>query len=504
MSGAPREGSVTYPVRVGEVLRAKYRVDGILGRGGMGTVAVATNLRLGTRVALKLLNVSSKDDPDAAARFAREARVAARIASEHVVRILDVDETEQGEPMFVMEYLDGTDLDTLLDREGRLEIGRAVDYVLQACEALAEAHARGIVHRDLKPANLFLAEKADGTRVVKLLDFGISKLVAAEDLALTDTGVVVGSPFFMSPEQLLSAKHVDRRTDVWSLGVTLYLLLSGELPFDAETSSSVAARIAAASPVPLSAVLAGVPPELERAVMRCIAKKPDERFSDIADLARAIEPFAAPGSLGGAERVARAALRGATSGRDARPPGAASAPPPPPPTQVPSGARGPSAASEGRWTLEAEAPEPEPAPMKDVAAPPRATPAPARPERGGQTDHTTSRDQSSLRPAPRGRARVAAVAVACASVVTFGAWALWPGRGPREEVRGAAAEASAQARSPDGPAPSATEAPARPSSEVDPPPASSTAAAASARPAPARVPRGPGRGAKNPADIELK
>ena len=225
----------------GDVLAGKYRVERVLGSGGMGVVVAAMHLTLQERVALKFLLPEGAKKEETVTRFLREARAAAKIKSEHVARVSDVGTLESGAPYLVMEYLDGSDLSALLRRDGPLPPRDAVEYVLQACEALAEAHAVGIVHRDLKPANLFLARHAGGAPRIKVLDFGISKLTARDpsmppdDPSMTRTRAWLGSPLYMSPEQMRSARDVDTRTDIWALGVILYELLSGKPPFDGET-----------------------------------------------------------------------------------------------------------------------------------------------------------------------------------------------------------------------------------------------------------------------------
>ena len=300
MSDSPHPSA---SVLVGQTLRGKYRVDRVLGSGGMGTVVAATNLRLGLPVAIKVLRPALLGNASAVARFAREARAAAKLTSEHTVRILDVDDSDAGEPFLVMELLLGHDLATAI-AGGPLPVARAVTYVLQACVAVAEAHAHGIVHRDIKPANLFLTTDPSGEPRVKLLDFGISKALENEmegDLSLTDAGGVLGSPYFMSPEQIRSAKQVDARTDLWSLGVVLYQLLTGALPFAATNATSLAARIAADPPLPIGRV--DVPTALRAVILRCLEKSPDRRFATVLDLARALAPF---GGAGGAEWVLRA------------------------------------------------------------------------------------------------------------------------------------------------------------------------------------------------------
>lgn len=298
-------------LKQGAILRGKYRIKRVLGEGGMGRVVRATHLKLDQDVAIKMLKPESMKNERVVARFAREARAAARLKSEHVVRILDVDEQESVEaggssaPFIVMEYLDGTDLDRLVRKRGPVSSTRAAELALEACEGLAEAHALGIVHRDVKPANLFLATSQRGVERVKLLDFGISKPPeSGEDPTITEADRLLGSPSFMSPEQLKAARDVDARTDVWSLGVVLYFLVSGRLPFEGDSATSVAARIAADPPRPLDDVK-DLPRELVTVVMRCLEKDPAARYGSVAALARALAPFA-PGGGAAASRVSSA------------------------------------------------------------------------------------------------------------------------------------------------------------------------------------------------------
>ncbi len=242
------------PLRPGDVVAEKYRVERVLGRGGMGIVVQATHLQLDQRVALKFLLPEVAAHPEVVSRFLREARAAVKVQSEHVARVLDVATTPDGTPFMVMEYLQGDDLAQRVTERGALPLSDAVGYVLEACEAIAEAHSLGIVHRDLKPANLFLAERPSGKPTVKVLDFGISKLPASvADAALTQPTTMMGSPSYMSPEQMVAAATVDTRTDVWAMGVVLYELLTAKLPFMADTMPELVGAVLQRRPEPLSA-----------------------------------------------------------------------------------------------------------------------------------------------------------------------------------------------------------------------------------------------------------
>jgi serine/threonine-protein kinase len=287
----------------GEILGGKYRVERVLGAGAMGTVYAATHVVLGQRVAIKRMHVERLGRPNARERFLREARAAARLRSQHVARVIDVGVCEDGAPFIVMEHLDGEDLATLLDRRGALPFAEAVEYVLQAAEAVAEAHAAGIVHRDLKPANLFLIRDPAGSPCVKVLDFGISKLLG-DDLALTRNAVAVGSPLYMSPEQMVSSKDVDSRTDLWSLGVVLYELVTAAVPFDEERPEALYGRILQTPPPEISTLVTTVPAGLEAVILQCLQKDRRRRFANAADLAAALAPFLPERGAGLAARVA--------------------------------------------------------------------------------------------------------------------------------------------------------------------------------------------------------
>lgn len=293
---------------IGELIAGKYRIERQLGQGGMGVVMLATHIELGQFVALKFLKLkqtSASLGEEALARFLREARAAVRLKSEHVARILDVGKQVNGEPFIVMEYLEGDDLSKYAKKRGQFPIGEAVEFVLQTCEAVVEAHALGIIHRDLKPQNLFLTRRLNGAPLVKVLDFGISKTIGEQrDISLTESSAVLGSPLYMSPEQMRAAKSADARSDVWSLGVILYEFLTGEVPFDGDTLTELCLKVAQDTPAPPQTKRADLPPELAAIVMRCLEKDPNARFANAAAFAEALEPFAASAGRG-TERVWR-------------------------------------------------------------------------------------------------------------------------------------------------------------------------------------------------------
>jgi eukaryotic-like serine/threonine-protein kinase len=281
---------------VGELVNGKYRVDGTAGAGGMGVVLIATHVELGHRVAIKVLAHDGGTNDTAVERFLREGKAAASLRSDHVVRIYDVGRLESGIPFMVMELLIGEDLGSYVSAHGPVEPTQAVDWILQACNAIAEAHASGIIHRDLKPANLFLTQRSDGSDCVKVLDFGISKRLTSPDTDpcqanLTATRQIVGSPAYMSPEQVRNTRDVDHRVDIWALGMTLYEFLSGRPAFFADTFPAVCAAIAADAPVPLREVVPDIPQGLERIVLQCLEKDPAKRFASVSDLAATLVPY---------------------------------------------------------------------------------------------------------------------------------------------------------------------------------------------------------------------
>jgi hypothetical protein len=291
----------------GTVLAGKYRVDRVLGEGGMGVVVAATDTQLERHVAIKFLLPEYVEHKEAAVRFLREARSAVKIRSEHVARVIDVGTMETGAPYMVMEYLEGQDLSGLLADRSSLPAEEAVGHVLEACDAIAEAHSVGIVHRDLKPANLFLARQPDGSTRIKVLDFGISKatMTSTTDPSLTRTSSMMGSPLYMSPEQMRSAKNVDPRTDIWALGVILYELLYGEPPFYAESIPELSAKVLLEEPVSIRSRRADVPAALEAIVFKALAKNVDQRYATVADLAIALGPFGPARTRANVERASR-------------------------------------------------------------------------------------------------------------------------------------------------------------------------------------------------------
>jgi serine/threonine-protein kinase len=304
-------------VQSGQLIAGKYRVEQVLGRGGMGVVMAALHEQLNQRVALKFLTDNAFQQPEAVTRFLREARAAVQIQSEHVARVMDVGTLDSGAPYMVMEYLRGRDLKEVSSRRGPLPITEAVDYLLQACDAVAEAHSLGIVHRDLKPSNLFLTERPDGSPLVKVLDFGISKALQSGErsqLQMTASAAIMGSPQYMSPEQIRSSKNVDARADVWALGTILHELLTGTPAYVADTVPGLLAMIVADAPPPLSASRPDAPSELEAAILRCLEKDRERRFASVAVLARSLERFASAETRPLVRRIAR------VLGDDAPPP----------------------------------------------------------------------------------------------------------------------------------------------------------------------------------------
>jgi serine/threonine-protein kinase len=257
----------------------------------MGVVWAGTHVLLGTPVAIKVIHSELKGDSEVVQRFINEARAAAALKGEHIARVFDVGMLESGEPYLVMEQLEGMSLDLYLAGRGPLTLTEAADIVLQVCEGLAEAHAAGLVHRDIKPANLFLARRPDEQLSVKILDFGIAKRLDATSPALTDPGKGLGSPWYMSPEQMLTPARVDARADVWSLGVLLFELVTARLPFEGDSVPNVCAHVLAASPLRPSDHRGDIGLELDAIVLRCLEKEPAQRFDSVSELGRALLPL---------------------------------------------------------------------------------------------------------------------------------------------------------------------------------------------------------------------
>jgi serine/threonine protein kinase len=283
-------------IAIGDIVADKYRIDRAVGNGGMAYVMAATHLTLDKPVAIKVLLPGLCENQEAITRFLREARASVRIQGDHVARVLDVGTLADGAPFMVMELLEGRDLAHELRERKMLPVGEAVDYVLQAGEALAEAHAFGIVHRDLKPANLFLTSSSDGSALIKVLDFGISKALVVEGqsstVTLTDSHDVLGSPCYMSPEQVRQPKKVDSRSDIWSLGIILHELLGGFPPFVSDTPMGVLAAVVTDDPPSLLMVRDDVPPDLEVVIAKCLEKEASQRYQDVVELATALKSYA--------------------------------------------------------------------------------------------------------------------------------------------------------------------------------------------------------------------
>jgi serine/threonine-protein kinase len=279
------------PIRAGDLIRQKYRVERVLGQGGMGVVVAAWHLHLDRRVAIKFLLPEMLAHPSIVERFLREGRAASAIEGEHVARVMDVDTLDDGTPYLVMEYLDGHDLAHLLQSGTRVSVGQAVSWVLEACVAIERAHRLGIVHRDLKPANLFLATTPEGSVRLKVLDFGISKTLAAGAAGLTQAAFGMGSTEYMSPEQCLSARDVDTRTDIWALGVILYQLLTLRVPYSGDTPTQVYVEIMARPPAPPRMYRPDAPQELEAVILGCLERELARRIPTVSALVQRLAPF---------------------------------------------------------------------------------------------------------------------------------------------------------------------------------------------------------------------
>lgn len=322
----------------GAMIGDKYRIERELGRGGFGVVVRAIHLTLDQRVAIKVLTEgegsTEAEFAEDAARFRREAKATAALRSDHVVRVLDVDVLDSGYPYIVMEYLEGKTLHELVYTSPPLPIEDAVDYVIQVLAALAEAHSVGIVHRDLKPANVFLSRGPGASMVAKVLDFGVSKMIGATSQRLTRTGAIVGTVAYMSPEQMLDARSVDGRADLWSAGLVLYEALAKKHPFGTSTAGPKVVTAILNDPlIPVVTIRTDVPAGLDAIVTRLLDKSPERRFQTAAEVAKALTPFASVRSRPVLDEIRRA------------PPPSGAAAPQPPSSRGPRGPSAPSASA---------------------------------------------------------------------------------------------------------------------------------------------------------------
>ncbi len=301
--GAPSH--LPSPVAIGDVID-KYRVERVIGVGAMGLVAAARHVALDQVVAIKFLvehRFGSREE--SIARFLNEARAAARIESDHVCRVSDVGMLPTGMPYMIMEHLQGNDLEEEIAMRGQLDVVEGVDYVLQALDAISAAHRLGIVHRDLKPANLFLALRPDGSRRVKVLDFGISKATASGKRRFTNETKSLGTPAYMAPEQIRDPMNVDHRADIWALGAILYEVITGEMAFAGANVKEVLDRVLDEDPCPIPALRRDVPRELVAIVSRALARDRAVRWTTAATFARALAPFGSIGVLSGLASIQR-------------------------------------------------------------------------------------------------------------------------------------------------------------------------------------------------------
>ncbi|MBV9948784.1 MAG: serine/threonine protein kinase [Myxococcales bacterium] len=305
----------------------------MIGSGAMGTVVAAHHLLLDQKVAIKFLLPEALGHSEAVSRFLREARAAVRLKGEHVVRVLDVALLERGVPYIVMEHLEGCDLSVWLGRRRVLPVAQAVDFVLQACQGIAEAHALGIVHRDLKPANLFVVQRAGLVPSIKVLDFGVSKMpdpistvrptAEPDPVPPVADDTTVGSPVYMSPEQMECARDVDSRTDIWSLGVTLYELVTGRLPFEGANLMQVYTRIVSGVALRLRDEHPEVPEGLAAVIIKCLQRDPERRYRSVIELALALSVFGSNDAVASVGRFVRARRSTATPRASADAEGAA-------------------------------------------------------------------------------------------------------------------------------------------------------------------------------------
>ncbi|AUX37878.1 MULTISPECIES: serine/threonine-protein kinase [Sorangium] len=391
-------------LEIGTLIAGKYRVDRLLDKGAMGAVIAATHMDLGELRAIKLLLPATAADPEMCERFLREARIAARLKSEHAVKVHDVGRLPSGLPFMVMEFLDGRDLRVIRKKRGPLPVEEATLYVIQACDALAEAHALGLVHRDVKPANLFLTHTREGTPCIKVLDFGISKVSEAASLGVsemrTSTGQMLGTPHYMPPEQMRGQRDVDARADIWAVGSLLYVLLTGRYPMHARSVQTVSLVLGGKFVPPLpSQVRRGLTPEIDPIIMRCLERDRDRRWPDLAELTLALRPFAPPAAeplVERIQRILRGGLRDSLSGVRAGVDGEG------------AGERGPISAAPGSGPPSGGAAFALPAEGLPSPVPPPSAP-------GGEVEPEEQSEVATLPDTPRARAEAAAGETALAA-----------------------------------------------------------------------------------------
>ena len=305
-----------YGINIGDVIAGRFRVLDVLGAGGMGMVVAAEHIELRSRVAIKIIHDGVAQNTESVARFIREGRAAACLQSQHAAKVFDVARLDSGAPFMVMEFLEGRDLEQLLEEQGAIPVTQAADHLLQACDALAEAHREGIVHRDLKPANLFLSTDSYGEPVIKVLDFGISKMASmSQESALTKDGHFMGSPLYMSPEQMLAPNNVDHRTDIWALGVVLFQLTTGRTPWGGSTVADVCGQVLRDPAPRVLELQPDLPPQLDAIVARCLQKTPQDRYQSVSELAMDLAHL---GSAAGQRLLERVLLVSRGRGRAAQ------------------------------------------------------------------------------------------------------------------------------------------------------------------------------------------
>ncbi|KYF97074.1 protein kinase [Sorangium cellulosum] len=403
-------------LEIGTLIAGKYRVDRLLDKGAMGAVIAATHMDLGELRAIKLLLPATAADPEMCERFLREARIAARLKSEHAVKVHDVGRLPSGLPFMVMEFLDGRDLRVIRKKRGPLPVEEATLYVIQACDALAEAHALGLVHRDVKPANLFLTHTRENAPCIKVLDFGISKVSEAASLGVsemrTSTGQMLGTPHYMPPEQMRGQRDVDARADIWAVGSLLYVLLTGRYPMHARSVQTVSLVLGGKFVPPLpSQVRRGLTPEIDPIIMRCLERDRDRRWPDLAELTLALRPFAPPAAeplVERIQRVLRGGLRDSTSGARVGVDGEG------------AGERGPICAATGSSPPSSGAAFALPAERLPAPAPPPSAP-------GEEVDPVEQSEVATLPDSPRARAEAALAAGGEDALVAGGEAAPAPG-----------------------------------------------------------------------------